>query len=333
MKQENGSGNCQGAEDAKMRAKMGIQVFHRKRGSCVLDTSLKYLAGLVPWRFKCTFLDERVSHQSGEVVAVRISGKSSKRHAGALLLLVLCLLGSASRAELRPEQPAVIAREAGLLADPRAVAATLGTPAAPTLIDMRAGAGHERVTIPGALPIPLHALKTKPYLRDKDLVLVGKGHEYRTVAETIGALSAQGFKQIRVLDGGLNLWRRVGYPLSGGVFDQEALQRLAPEDYLREQAVDQWVVLSVAGACRDLEQRLQAALAPRKAAGRPAVLLISPEGEDYGPALQALAGEGEINLFLLQGGQPAMKAERARSQAIAGTRHRLASTERPLACH
>jgi rhodanese-related sulfurtransferase len=256
---------------------------------------------LAPWRFKWVFLG-------------------------------LCLLAPAIQAAPASEPPTVIAREAALLVDPEAVAVTLGTPAAPTLIDIRPGAEQASVTIPGALPIPLHALKTKPYLRDRELVLVGQGHEYRAVAQTIQMLRQQGFKKVRMLDGGLNRWRRLGLPLTGDTFAQEALQRLTPQAYLREQGVDQWVVLSLGSTCQDLPTRLQTVLEARQGAGQAAVLLVGPDGEDYAPALQALAGQPGLNLFVLQGGQLALQSERARSQAIAGTRHRLASTERPLAC-
>jgi len=249
-----------------------------------------------------------------------------------VLLLALCLLAPAIQAGAPAEKVPVIARDADLLADPPAVAAALGTPAAPTLVDIRPGAEQASVTIPGALPIALHALKTKAYLRGKDLVLVGQGYEYRAVARTIQGLRQHGFKRVRLLDGGLNRWRRLGYPLVGGVFAQEALQQLSPQEYLREKALDQWIVLSLDSACQDLPARLQAALSARQGAGAPAVLLVSPDGEGYASALQTLGARPALNLFVLQGGRLAL-AERARSQAIAGVRHRLASTERPLTCH
>jgi rhodanese-related sulfurtransferase len=223
-------------------------------------------------------------------------------------------------------------REAALLADPRAVAEALGSPKAPLLIDVRRAEEHRRFAIPGSLNIPLHALRTKPYLRGEPLVLVGEGHEYGGLAETVRGLSRQGFADVRLLDGGLNFWRRLGYPLTGDVFAAESLRRLDAADYLREEGVDQWLVLAV-GGCAALPERVRKAREGYRGAGVPAVLLVGRDGEVPRSALDALEGRSDINLFVLAGGRPALEEARRRARTVATGRGRLASTaQRPLTC-
>lgn len=46
------------------------------------------------------------------------------------------------------------------------------------LVDIRPTAAFEKLRIPGSLNVPIFAIKTKPFLKKQDLVLVDEGYRY-----------------------------------------------------------------------------------------------------------------------------------------------------------
>ncbi|MDZ7579190.1 MAG: rhodanese-like domain-containing protein [Deltaproteobacteria bacterium] len=83
-----------------------------------------------------------------------------------------------------------------------------------TLVDIRSPEEFERLRIPGALNVPLHAVKTKAYLKAHPFVLVGGGIEWRDAESECKRLRQEGFKP-SILFGGLVAWHRQGGPLEG----------------------------------------------------------------------------------------------------------------------
>ncbi|MFO7687346.1 MAG: rhodanese-like domain-containing protein [Desulfobacterales bacterium] len=83
-----------------------------------------------------------------------------------------------------------------------------------TLVDIRSPEEFERLRIPGALNVPLHAVKTKDYLKAHPFVLVGGGIEWRDAESECKRLRQKGFKP-SILFGGLVAWHRQGGPLEG----------------------------------------------------------------------------------------------------------------------
>ena len=101
--------------------------------------------------------------------------------------------------------PAAAARrDAACAVTPSQLDALRGDPRT-VLVDVRAS--------PAPLPeglatmtMPLSAVRTKAFLQDKTVVLLGNGRMERELYEACGALLAQGFARVRVLQGGVPNW-------------------------------------------------------------------------------------------------------------------------------
>ena len=83
------------------------------------------------------------------------------------------------------------------------------------ILDVRSGDEYDAVHIPGSLHVPLYAIQTKNYLRDRSLLLVDGYGLTSSLEEKCRQLRAMGFKSVRILYGGLSAWKRVGGPLQG----------------------------------------------------------------------------------------------------------------------
>lgn len=83
-----------------------------------------------------------------------------------------------------------------------------------TLVDVRSPEEFERLRIPGSISVPLHAVKTKDYLKAQPFVLVSAGYEWRELETECKRLQQRGFKP-SLLFGGLVAWQRQGGPVEG----------------------------------------------------------------------------------------------------------------------
>ncbi|MCB1770508.1 MAG: hypothetical protein KDJ31_12540 [Candidatus Competibacteraceae bacterium] len=87
------------------------------------------------------------------------------------------------------------------------------------LIDVRASAAFEQYHISGALNIPAYAIKTKPFLKNKPLILIDAGYRSHTLDTLCQTLRQQNYT-VAILDGGLNAWRHQVAPLTGDALAQ-----------------------------------------------------------------------------------------------------------------
>jgi rhodanese-related sulfurtransferase len=129
------------------------------------------------------------------------------------------------------------------------------------VIDVRGPAARENAQIPGAIQIPLHALKSMEFLKSRRLVLVGAGCDYALLEPECRRLRERGF-MASILEGGLGAWRAAGLPLERTRPDDCSLQAVPPGDFFRERHLDHWVLLN---ACES-EKRLAGELVPQAAA-------------------------------------------------------------------
>lgn len=120
----------------------------------------------------------------------------------------VCLRSDVAAAPAHPGGTASLSRvEASCAATPAQVAA-LRADASTVLVDVRAKPGGlpEGVT---TLPMPLSAVRTKLFLREKTVVLIGDGKMERELYEACSTLRGQGFVRVRVLHGGVPNWPEV----------------------------------------------------------------------------------------------------------------------------
>lgn len=76
-----------------------------------------------------------------------------------------------------------------------------------TIVDGRTASEFAQFHLNGALNMAPEELKTKPFLHRQTLILVGNGKGERELYRACGELKRQGFRQVRVLHGGMPAWQ------------------------------------------------------------------------------------------------------------------------------
>ena len=113
-----------------------------------------------------------------------------------------------------------------------------------TLVDVRCREDFKRLHIPGSLNIPLHAVKTKDYLKTVAVVLIHEGFQYSLLVTECRQLTDKGFK-VHILDGGLLAWERSGNKLVGDLFALEEMQMVSPHVLFQEKDYENILVIDV----------------------------------------------------------------------------------------
>jgi rhodanese-related sulfurtransferase len=205
------------------------------------------------------------------------------------------------------------------------------------LVDVRRAQDFARYHIPGSINIPAFALKTKPFLKERTLVLVDDGRRPRRLEATCRDLRRRGFRQVRVLHGGLRAWRHALGPLTGDELARAELGRLMPADLVLEQDQARWRALNLAGGDAsplsevfdisdplDEEHRGSFADALREAVETELrrfgssrdVLLVAADDERDAEFARQVAGRDWPQVYYLAGGLAGYRDHLARQQAI-----------------
>lgn len=101
------------------------------------------------------------------------------------------------------------------------------------LIDVRSQSEYKKFSIPGSLNIPLYALKTKAFLKDKKLLLINDGSNSLGLNKICHELRDEGI-QTQIVTGGFNSWSKIS-----NVFNQDkkfitTLDQMLPEAFFQE---------------------------------------------------------------------------------------------------
>ncbi|MCF6288836.1 MAG: hypothetical protein L3J53_06330 [Proteobacteria bacterium] len=75
------------------------------------------------------------------------------------------------------------------------------------IIDIRTKQLFDSYHITGSFNLPRDVLTSKSIFKQKNILLVGKGNDYKQLETLQAKLVKQGFKQIHILDGGMNFWK------------------------------------------------------------------------------------------------------------------------------
>lgn len=102
------------------------------------------------------------------------------------------------------------------------------------LVDVRPKASFDFFHIDGALNMNTADIRTKAFLADKLVVMVGHGKADSELYEVCGELKAAGFKQVRVLKGGILDWVLENRPVIGQTPHLEDLARLTVAELFQE---------------------------------------------------------------------------------------------------
>lgn len=122
-------------------------------------------------------------------------------------------------------------------------------------VDVRHAADYEVFRIDGALNVSVSELRTKPFLQGKTIVLIGNGKAERELYVACAELKTQGFKQVKVLRGGMPSWLLHGQAVVGRAADATLPVRVSTSDLWTESQFDANLVL-VARSQTEIQRQL-----------------------------------------------------------------------------
>jgi len=189
-----------------------------------------------------------------------------------------------------------------------------------TLVDVRNPADFERLHIPGSLNIPLHAVKSKVFLKSFPVVLINAGFQYRRLQSECRQLTDPGFKAF-ILNGGLLAWNRKGGRLAGDLFALQEMKTVSPREFLGEKDCENTLVIDISPVQTEIARQLMPDSRHLPVSAEPgewlhklnriirvhknspflSVVIINETGDGYDRVNNKLAGLG-VNAFYLQGG-------------------------------
>jgi rhodanese-related sulfurtransferase len=213
-------------------------------------------------------------------------------------------------------------------------------------IDARDRDAYDKFRIPGSIHIPLYALKTKTFLRDRSLVLVADGYPNTAIEPICKALRDAGFTKTSILSGGLRSWIQKKGPVEGDAFAAREVNRVPPKHFFANKGSPDWLVVAVSRSAAELSQALIPGAVhlpwegdPRKfcaalkasmeqKAGSPllSVLVCDERGDNYESIERAVQQEELKKVFYLKGGLEAYRAF-LQQQALLGQPRREEVTQ------
>jgi rhodanese-related sulfurtransferase len=195
-------------------------------------------------------------------------------------------------------------------------------------IDVRDRGAFDRFRIPGSIHISLYALKTKPFLKDKPLVLVSEGYPNFALEQTCDGVRVAGFTKTSILNGGLRYWIQKKGPIEGDAFAAQEVSRVSPKDFFLQKESPHWLVVIVSGPTASASQplipgaltlplqgdsrkfasSLKTLINSKTGSSRLSILVCDERGEKYQSIERALQQEGLNQVFYLKGGLEAYRA-------------------------
>lgn len=115
------------------------------------------------------------------------------------------------------------------------------------LVDVRPAELFARVRIPGSVNIPLFNLKNKTFLHGKNIVLINEGYGYRQLITGLKSLDGTGAQSARILQGGLNAWKRAGGRLDADALTREEIDTIPPSGFFADKDYKDVAVVYVRG--------------------------------------------------------------------------------------
>jgi len=196
------------------------------------------------------------------------------------------------------------------------------------LVDVRESQDFAKVHVSGSIHVPLYALKTKAFLKDKPLVLVSEGYPNFALEQTCKDLRVAGFTKTSILNGGLRSWIQKKGPIEGDAFARNELSRVPPKHFFAHKDSPEWLVITVSrsaagssqplipGALRlpwegnapNFASALKAIINSKARSPLLSVLVCDERGEKYESIDRAVQQEEIRKVFYLKGGMEAYQA-------------------------
>jgi len=214
------------------------------------------------------------------------------------------------------------------------------------IVDLRDEAAFNQLHIPGALNMPAHLVKRKPFLRGRSVLLVDDGRGHKQTQAVCLALREVGVEAL-VLQGGLRRWHDQGHELTGSAAALADLDQLDAKTLIESFNFNAWLLVDVTasgkyaqeirvaddllrreavfhrpydGNGRRFVARLQQwvkTLKPRPGTAAPLTLVLADEtGRAYGEIKKALLNTSlAVDVLFVTGGMTAL-ADYRQSHAL-----------------
>lgn len=189
-----------------------------------------------------------------------------------------------------------------------------------TLIDVRPAAEFAEFHIPGSLNIPLHAVKTKTYLKAKPVVLANEGYGVEALETACRRLQADGF-DAGILDGGILAWKSKGGAVLGDPFALAAINQVPAWEFHREKDYAGQILIHATAAeekstlplpsntvslplleSGQAVRQLKTMIRKAGSAAFATLLVFTDTGKENPRLQRLLAAEGIHQVFFLEGG-------------------------------
>ena len=110
-----------------------------------------------------------------------------------------------------------------------------------TIVDIRDSNAHARLSLRGALNLPLSSLRHRDFLKPQAIVLVDEGKSPSMLMRACAELRTRGFQDVRVLTGGLRTMHAYGAPLDADARSIQGLYQLTPSEFDSETGRPGWL--------------------------------------------------------------------------------------------
>jgi rhodanese-related sulfurtransferase len=193
------------------------------------------------------------------------------------------------------------------------------------IIDVRSGTDFTKANIPGSMNIPLFAVKTKAFLKDKNILLINQGYNRQELENECLSLNKKGFN-VRVIRGGLNSWKDAGGNIEGDAEAIATLNKISPHDIYLQDNPDSRLIINLTTSYdkktdpkipgsvfipfdneNSFYMKLMENLDKKKDSSFLTVLIFNEKGEGYENIEKVVRKTGAKNVFYLTGGMEAYK--------------------------
>lgn len=203
------------------------------------------------------------------------------------------------------------------------------------LIDVRRAEDFQSTRIANSINMPLHFIKTKPYLKNRRIIIVSRGYDSSRLEQESERLKDAGFTNVSILKDGLTGWLHAGGELAGDPFAIKKIPFVSPAHYFRERHLDNQVVINAGGPKYSQDKNILPdavlvshsvqsdlfveiignIITQEEKKGRNTTLIVNDDG-DYGEIQQRFKEAGIKGVFYLKGGLRGYKAFLHRQAAL-----------------
>jgi rhodanese-related sulfurtransferase len=127
------------------------------------------------------------------------------------------------------------------------------------LVDTRTATEFAQFHIDGAMHINMAELRSKAFLREKLIVLIGNGKAEQELYIDCKRLKSNGYKQVKMLRGGMSAWLASGYNVLGQSPKPAKLTKLTASELWIESQFTSNLILVVAGQ-ESLQKQIKGSL-------------------------------------------------------------------------